>query len=461
MAGVVNVARVLAPLPAGVTARHAFFADTHSTGINPRFNEGALLTAHRTQLKKFRAHARRKDWKAIHNDHYDWYMFPIEDGSQPQYNVHAKDVAALQTNAAWVADYREGARLLLRAWGWDTDESHGGAMIDPPEPGMGWTGWDVRLAKVLRSLWLFQEDALLRSVQAYARVVKPTGGLAYGRHCLDEVFYMRLVRGCATSAGSCVGTDEEGNHSKDQLAPGETACPGADSDSAVRLPPPTHTAGPTRPCTRDDSSLARALALQEDEALAEALTLQEDTKLAVALRNTGRPPPREDSALARDLDKEYRHALAKKRSPIGTWFSDLLGSVLPHALTATDKKRGLKLLRERFDARGWAMVDVEGDGACQFRALSHQANGTEGRHTDVRRDVVERLRRHPPPFHDVQVYTSGVGRVDTPTLEEYLREMAKPATWGDQTTLQVHPSLLFLFIWCVLMVGPLLPQFYC
>ena len=65
------------------------------------------------------------------------------------------------------------------------------------------------------------------------------------------------------------------------------------------------------------------------------------------------------------------------------------------------------------------MVDVAGDGACQFRALAHQLRGNEGGHADVRRDVVEYLRRHPPAFHDVQVYHSGAGRVETPTLEAY------------------------------------------
>lgn len=98
--------------------------------------------------------------------------------------------------------YREGATLVLRAWGWDVAT---GAMIEPQEAGMGWTSWDVRLAKILRSLWLFQERDLLTSVQGYARAVKPDGGLRYGPHSLDEVYYMRVrdaADGDAAGAGA-------------------------------------------------------------------------------------------------------------------------------------------------------------------------------------------------------------------------------------------------------------------
>ena len=57
---------------------------------------------------------------------------------------------------------------------------------------MKWTYWDIRLAKIIRSMWLFSCKKEMEAFQALARTVKPGGGLRYGRICLDEVLYMAL-----------------------------------------------------------------------------------------------------------------------------------------------------------------------------------------------------------------------------------------------------------------------------
>ena len=46
-------------------------------------------------------------------------------------------------------------RLACAAWGWDVDQA---CRIAPLEKGMGWTDWDVRLAKMCRSVYLMEED---------------------------------------------------------------------------------------------------------------------------------------------------------------------------------------------------------------------------------------------------------------------------------------------------------------
>ena len=46
-------------------------------------------------------------------------------------------------------------RLACAAWGWDLDQA---CRISPLEKGMGWTDWDVRLAKMCRSVYLMEED---------------------------------------------------------------------------------------------------------------------------------------------------------------------------------------------------------------------------------------------------------------------------------------------------------------
>ena len=53
--------------------------------------------------------------------HFDWYMWPIEDGSKVEYNVWADDVQELFADKTWRQRYLESAWLVARAWGWDLD----------------------------------------------------------------------------------------------------------------------------------------------------------------------------------------------------------------------------------------------------------------------------------------------------------------------------------------------------
>jgi hypothetical protein len=122
-------------------------------------------------------------------DAHSRFMFPIEDGSQSNYNVLEDDVAELKADPEWLANYHESVMWVAKAWGWDVKEEN---MIQPKESGMGWDNWDVRLAKIIRSLWLFGENQLMTSMQKFARIVAPNGGLRYGGIILDEVFYMTL-----------------------------------------------------------------------------------------------------------------------------------------------------------------------------------------------------------------------------------------------------------------------------
>eukprot|EP01059_Diplonema_ambulator_P013086 TRINITY_DN2360_c0_g1_i1.p1 TRINITY_DN2360_c0_g1~~TRINITY_DN2360_c0_g1_i1.p1 ORF type:complete len:191 (+),score=74.50 TRINITY_DN2360_c0_g1_i1:55-627(+) len=142
-------------------------------------------------LKVFRELAEKKQWGKIHSGHYDWWMFPIEDGSQTEYNVFENDVRELQGDAEYMANYREAVRLVVRAWGWDIDRAE---PVTPFEQTMGWTHWDVRLAKITRSLWLFEQRDYLESIQTFARHLKPNGGFRYGGINLDEILHMKLPR---------------------------------------------------------------------------------------------------------------------------------------------------------------------------------------------------------------------------------------------------------------------------
>ncbi|XP_051152990.1 OVARIAN TUMOR DOMAIN-containing deubiquitinating enzyme 12-like [Andrographis paniculata] len=69
---------------------------------------------------------------------------------------------------------------------------------------------------------------------------------------------------------------------------------------------------------------------------------------------------------------------------------------------------------------------VQGDGNCQFRALSDQFYRTPEHHKFVRQQVVNQLRSFP------EMYEGYVPMV----YEHYLTKMSKSGEWGDHVTLQ-------------------------
>ncbi|XP_042375839.1 OVARIAN TUMOR DOMAIN-containing deubiquitinating enzyme 9-like isoform X2 [Zingiber officinale] len=71
-------------------------------------------------------------------------------------------------------------------------------------------------------------------------------------------------------------------------------------------------------------------------------------------------------------------------------------------------------------------LKVQGDGNCQFRALSDQFYRTPEHHKFVRDQVVDQLKSHR------EVYEGYVPM----SFDEYLRKMCKSGEWGDHVTLQ-------------------------
>lgn len=147
-------------------------------------------------LRLFRTKAEVGAWGGIHHAHFDWWMFPIEDGSHDEFNVYSQeDIDGLVSDDEWLPRYREAVTLMLAAWGWDAE---GRTMVTDAGRDQGWSNWDVRLAKVVRSLYLFEQKDLMESAQHYARLVqrdhKAGQSFTYGRIVLDELLYFSLPR---------------------------------------------------------------------------------------------------------------------------------------------------------------------------------------------------------------------------------------------------------------------------
>eukprot|EP00906_Rhabdomonas_costata_P025697 RCo036712 len=168
----------------------------HGLRHNPSAAEGlrTLRCKHSETTAKFREFAAKAQWPRIHSMHYDWWMFPLERNTKPGtgiYDVLPADIEELKADPTFMAEYREGVRLAALAWGWEVDHAK---PVLPLQNGMGWSNWDIRLAKILRSLWLFEDGPYFASMQAYARLLKPHGGFTHKGRDLDEVLLMTLPR---------------------------------------------------------------------------------------------------------------------------------------------------------------------------------------------------------------------------------------------------------------------------
>merc|ERR1719393_560509 len=73
-------------------------------------------------------------------------------------------------------------------------------------------------------------------------------------------------------------------------------------------------------------------------------------------------------------------------------------------------------------------VRVDGDGNCQFRALSLGLYGSEDHHADVRANIVQHLRENPETY-------SAFMEPDE-DFTEYINRISQDGQWGDEVTLR-------------------------
>lgn len=153
-----------------------------------------FIELQQTYLLKFRKYVAQRRYADLHTEHFDWWMFPIDDGSKPEFNLQSDaDVGKLRANTLWYSGYREAIKLCAMAWGWDIDRKCWNGLR-----GAQWTGWDIRLAKMIRSLWLFEDYAYFDSLQQFARNVNAHlynhSGFHHNGCDLGEILHMTLPR---------------------------------------------------------------------------------------------------------------------------------------------------------------------------------------------------------------------------------------------------------------------------
>ncbi len=89
-------------------------------------------------------------------------MFPTDHPSQvygDRFVINEEDVERLLANPVFMRNYREGVVLVAKSWGWDLETG-----ISHKTPTREWTGYQVRLGKMIHSLTLLKQDDLKKSL---------------------------------------------------------------------------------------------------------------------------------------------------------------------------------------------------------------------------------------------------------------------------------------------------------
>ena len=129
-------------------------------------------------LKKIKLWASNNEWKKIRKSHYDWWMFPNDQGSSKEFAFDEELLTELSRDKAYVSDYIEGVRLVLLAWGWDLNNNK---FVENPHPDQRWDGYAVRLMKIIYSLILLEQAEEYESVCKFiiSIIKRDHGGVPY------------------------------------------------------------------------------------------------------------------------------------------------------------------------------------------------------------------------------------------------------------------------------------------
>ena len=139
---------------------------------NPTVDKVALIKMKQAgHLVKLQALADGDDWASLqqHTMHpdsgFDWWMFPVDRSSASWgdlYAINANEVEGLKADATFMKSYRDGVILVAKSWGWDLESNE-----DVTDSVQRWTGYNVRLGKMLQSLTIFGQADLHERLVAF------------------------------------------------------------------------------------------------------------------------------------------------------------------------------------------------------------------------------------------------------------------------------------------------------
>lgn len=82
-----------------------------------------LKSIHAKQVSEFRKWKSNKEWIQFHQNHYDWWTFPINDKSSfgLAYTIFKEEIDLLQTDSDFMNNFREGLHLIALSWAWNIE----------------------------------------------------------------------------------------------------------------------------------------------------------------------------------------------------------------------------------------------------------------------------------------------------------------------------------------------------
>ena len=144
-----------------------------------------LMDDQKKTLTMFRKCSEKNEWNTMHKNHYDWWMFPIDEhaSTMNKYVISPRDATRIRDNPDHISQFREGVEILMRGWGWDVKNE---SLIESPATSKGqkFTGYAVRLWKAGRCMQILQQDDYFKSLLKFARLSQEKGhSLRFSSSC--------------------------------------------------------------------------------------------------------------------------------------------------------------------------------------------------------------------------------------------------------------------------------------
>lgn len=121
-----------------------------------------LIDKQKEQLDRFRELAQKSDWKTLHNEHFDWWIFPIDRGSAAYgdgYNVAGDNIKPLLNNGQYMANLSEAIDIYAESMGWDLKNAKWFDNLDWDKGQDPYAAtYGARLYKIARSAQIFGLD---------------------------------------------------------------------------------------------------------------------------------------------------------------------------------------------------------------------------------------------------------------------------------------------------------------
>jgi hypothetical protein len=141
-----------------------------------------LLRLNAAQAESFERWATSTRWHRFHDEHYDWWSFPIDEPSLrfgPAFKLSDGDVANLLTEGEFTKRLDRSIELVSASLGWNLAETRLDENVEEmrryDESEFGNHG--MRLRKMLLAATLFRRETALRSLSSFARVLRDAGRL--------------------------------------------------------------------------------------------------------------------------------------------------------------------------------------------------------------------------------------------------------------------------------------------